>query len=386
MSRLPAFMRWRPWSDSPPPPPPDPPRGLKKTLSSDSMAPYSSPSDMSWTIHEANLALYDTLTKPPTKGKRSVLPAEIVLQILENASCWILSQETYFNVWPLHARPTSQESTGLSELWHRRAYKTAPHHATDRSNDKAVVWTDPLSAHDIDKLRKVVIEFESKDQGWSSDSRSHHGKYEHSWSWLELRLDPDSDDTDNERPKAHPTIWRVGTEPLPPLPDRTIHLQSNRHAGKHFETYRFEALASSPTLKLVSHSIDDKSRPSAGPGPGEGPYSSPPIHPLDDPPALNSLCTNPSIQDARADAETDEQRNLFRQLRPGDRIVLDAHARYAGWTCQVRSARILLLSEDDLTDRVKEVPHCRDAPTGSSTETCKEEGGRGTYFGPHLMY
>lgn len=77
-----------------------------------------------------------------------------------------------------------------------------------------VSQTPRLSEHGCACLRKIVLSFESCDQGWSSDDRRLHGTYEGSWTWFTLAVLRDD---------------RVV---------RTWELQRNRHAVKAFERYR----------------------------------------------------------------------------------------------------------------------------------------------------
>lgn len=37
--------------------------------------------------------------------------------------------------------------------------------------------------------RKIVFTIKSRDQGWGSERRPHHGIYEHSWSWFDVGLE-----------------------------------------------------------------------------------------------------------------------------------------------------------------------------------------------------
>lgn len=51
------------------------------------------------------------------------------------------------------------------------------------------VWKAHSLPRTENPFRKVVFTIKSKDQGWGSERRPHHGLYEHSWSWFDVGLE-----------------------------------------------------------------------------------------------------------------------------------------------------------------------------------------------------
>ena len=164
------------------------------------MASEPPSSEEPWTIHDANLTLYSTLSKPSRSTRtRSALPPEIILQILEHPSRSIL---------------TSYVSAEYPE--------EAPLRIRSQRSPLGLLSSLPLSADDAKNARKVVFEFKGKDQGWSSYS-SDHGTYNNSWSWYEAVVR-----SANVEKGEFPTEVQ------------RFELQRNRHAGQQPETYRIE--------------------------------------------------------------------------------------------------------------------------------------------------
>lgn len=154
----------------------------------------------SWTTHDANVALYATLTRPSSSASsRPALPVEVVLQILEHPSRTILTS----------CVSTKYPTDALLRVRSNRS----PHE---------VIRTPPLSADDARNARKIVFEMKGKDQGWSSH-RSDYGTYNNTWSWYEAvvrRVKEGEDDLLEEVSR--------------------LELHRNRHAGIQIETYRTE--------------------------------------------------------------------------------------------------------------------------------------------------
>ena len=105
-----------------------------------------------WTIHDANVALYQCLST--STPHRPALPDEIILQILDHPSRWI-----------------QHHSVELEPLRPLRCRSNRP-----QLGDCQILVTDPVSGRAIKKLRKVVYFFRSQDQGWSSYPE-HYGTY-----------------------------------------------------------------------------------------------------------------------------------------------------------------------------------------------------------------
>lgn len=82
-----------------------------------------------YTIHDANLALYDRLTKP--HGKRRALPPEVILEILAQPPCWVVTDRESFLLTRFHFNPGFQT--------------------------EKILTTRKLSKDDILALRRVVV-------------------------------------------------------------------------------------------------------------------------------------------------------------------------------------------------------------------------------------
>ena len=182
-----------------------------------------------FTIHEANLALYQCLST--ATPKRKALPAELILQILEHPTRWVC---TYATAFP---DPEAPES---------RAIRVPAGFDNRQANIQVVLSTEPLAPAEIGRLRSVVFTFTSKDQGWSSYP-DHHGTYENTWSWFEAGLRP-------QTRGGHGTTARgEGGDERGEEVGRyeRFHLQRNRHAGREQESYRIELGLDSPLLRRM---------------------------------------------------------------------------------------------------------------------------------------
>lgn len=173
------------------------------------------------------------------------LPPELILQILSHPSRWLLSTSIYLSV---PARISSAEA------------------------ERAIVHTPPISSHQLPLIRQLVFSYRSQDQGWSSYPED-HGSYRNSWTWFEAGLRKHTRGED-----SHSVVDQ---------PERRYRLQSNRHASREAEDYRF--------------------------GFGRD-------HPL-----LNDM-------------------------QAGDGVVLWAMARFGGWENFVQEAAIQIWTMDDMSD------------------------------------
>lgn len=82
-------------------------------------------------------------------------------------------------------------------------------------NELAVIKSQPLSARGAAQLRKVIVRFTAKDQGWSSSPRHMHGTYEGSYTWFTIRV-------------------------ITGARQQSREIQRNRHAGRSLESYCHE--------------------------------------------------------------------------------------------------------------------------------------------------
>ena len=190
------------------------------------MEPESALNEEPWTIHDANLALFSALTQPSSpntvpsrlplrnvrtsslqlKGQaiRPALPPEVVLQILEHPTRWILT--SYVSSTQNIRVPSARSPLRILSL-------------------------PPLSAEDARTIRRTVFEFKGQDQGWSSYSAD-HGTYRNTWTWFEV------------------VVRNTRVEEGQPLEEvRRFELQRNRHAGSEPETYRIELGADHALVK-----------------------------------------------------------------------------------------------------------------------------------------
>ena len=168
--------------------------------------------DAPWTTHDANIALYSTLIQCSNseQPRRPALPPEIVLQILEHPSRFILTSSVSF------------DSTD-------NLPKRVPSHRAPQE----VIRSSPLSTDNAKDTRKVVFEMKGKDQGWSSYGPE-HGTYNNTWTWYDavvLRKNGEDSETYEEA--------------------LTQELHRNRHAGQQVETYRIEFDGDHDLLKLL---------------------------------------------------------------------------------------------------------------------------------------
>ena len=318
---------------------PDHPAAGSQPQSPHTLAPTA---EKHWTDHEANIALYQTLSVAHPGSRRPALPFEIILYILTQPSRWIKSQDF---AYPRDASSPIKEQQSLGVLdtttndddpayrggapsRTRRQHRLGVPDITtndddhddaqvlhprergegggekeggggcDMSNEtvlrssgneveKRLVWTAPLTATEIRRIRRVVFEVEGHDQGWSSYPQ-HRGTFENTWSWFEAALRPSSTKEDGEgRWEGEGEGSQQSGDQQQQQDDRHWWIQRNRHACANFERYRIEM---------------------------------------------------------------DETSELVQALREGDRIEVYGHVRFGGWQNHVRLAKIEVWSVDDLSD------------------------------------
>lgn len=148
--------------------------------------------------HESNVELFRCLSKEC--GKRPRLPAELIFQILALPSRWV---------------------------FHSRKSLSAPASIGSREEERIVVKTDPFNLKDITLARKIIFEFTSKDQGWSSHPQD-RGSYRGSWTWMDVGIVHDG----QKRLKAGDADGE--------LQECVYASQRNRHASSEWESYRIE--------------------------------------------------------------------------------------------------------------------------------------------------
>ncbi len=165
-----------------------------------SVADKPASTEAPWTTHDANIALYHTLTQSSSStASRPALPPEIIFQILEHPSRLILTN-------------------CISAKYH----EDGPLRAHSHNSPRRAIGQPPLSINEARKIRKVLFEMKGKDQGWSG-YRSHHGTYENTWSWYEAVVRREL----VEEGGYFVEVFR-------------LELHRNRHAGQQIETYRTE--------------------------------------------------------------------------------------------------------------------------------------------------
>ena len=197
-----------------------------------------------WTIHEANVTLRDCLSK--AHPGKPALPEELILQILDHPSRWVCSQKLYMD-------GDSEDSQSPEPLVRVSSMGGAP-------NMKVIASTKPLRASEIVKLRRLVFNFRSRDQGWSSYV-SDHGTFKNSWSWFEasvkrdeLRPERSDDEEELSSPETRLTgryeVQSMASEGASYTYDRHD-LQRNRHASKTAESHKIALHADHPLLESL---------------------------------------------------------------------------------------------------------------------------------------
>ena len=157
--------------------------------------------------HESNVELFRCLSNEC--GKRPRLPAELIFQILALPSRWVFRS---------------------------RKSLSAPTNIGSREGERIIVKTESFNKKDITLVRKIILDFTSKDQGWSSHPMD-RGSYRGSWTWMDVGIVHDgqkrlkADDADGE------------------LQECGYASQRNRHASPEWESYRIELEAGHQIFK-----------------------------------------------------------------------------------------------------------------------------------------
>jgi len=202
------------------------------------------------------------------------LPLEISQKILDGPENWIQTEL-------LMVEPTTDRFNGRSP-----SRQISPFRVSDGS--EVIIGTAPLDLHQLNSLRKIVVSFKSKDQGWSSYPTD-HGTYNGSYSWWEIRLLRSVETFNAETGDTRVELMMAASpRAMAELRDEwktvcTCHLQNNRHAGRGMESY---------TVGL------------------------------------------------------DHGSDILQSMRVGDRMVLFACARFPGWCNYVQSASMELWCRD----------------------------------------
>jgi len=178
-------------------------------------------------------------------------------------------------------------------------------------------------------VKMLVFTARSHDQGWS-DNRGDWGTYKNSYTWFEVairraksdRTSQSSSEIKNEsRVEGQGIATEGSSEKIDDQDDTEViakrHLFTNVHC------------ATRDTVHTITWStdLDATSITSNNPQPTE---------------------QHEQQQDAKTDTQpaayTDEDRldiqAWLKQIRPGDRVEVTAHARYPGWQCHVAGCRI----------------------------------------------
>ena len=171
-----------------------------------------------WSTHESNIALLECLSRKTPF--RPALPAELILQILDQPSRWVCSFQK--------AIPNSNQTEA-------RPFRV-PAGRNGQPGVQVLLSTPAVTEDQLSGLRRIVFTFTSKDQGWSSYPEDYN-TYRNTWSWFEVGVRPtnetESDPTRGFRPDEY----------------QRYELQRNRHAGKEPESYRIEYGREDPITK-----------------------------------------------------------------------------------------------------------------------------------------
>ena len=186
----------------------------------------------SWTTHDSNLALFECLSKPtPT---RPALPTELILQILNHPTRWIL----------------------LSSISLKRSVDPDKPIVVIRGKPtgEPLLLTSPFSARQVRLLRNVIFTFRSRDQGWSS--QPDQGR----WSWFEASLAQPSTDENGQGQESSATEPTGSDGYIREEMERhnrqmenqpRYKIQTNRHASGDPEEYTIELTDSHELVQRV---------------------------------------------------------------------------------------------------------------------------------------
>ena len=170
-------------------------------------------------VHASNLSLLTCLSIP--SGRRPALPLELILQVLEDPTRWILASER-------------MDSCTLS----------APRSISYHVGSEDVASTPPFTLYRLSTLRRISFILRSKDQGWSSYPND-RGTFRNSWTWFEARI---------ERSEVGSPEHAQGQDRANISSQTCVYscrVQTNRHAGSDLEEYTIEYGPSSELLQLI---------------------------------------------------------------------------------------------------------------------------------------
>ena len=174
----------------------------------------SSPPTESWTTHDSNLALFKCLSI--ATETRPALPAETILQILEDPTRWVTFHSIY------HPPSPNPDSYFLR--------------TSDKATGNPVLYTRSLSARDAKLLRKVVFTFRSRSQGWCSFPEGGN------WSWFDASLAQLSEGDGLGSVQTNDAVVNAG-----------LHQWRSPWMQRHSEE-----LGNQPRYKIQSNSITEK--------------------------------------------------------------------------------------------------------------------------------
>ncbi|KAL9065466.1 MAG: hypothetical protein Q9161_008227 [Pseudevernia consocians] len=221
----------------------------------------------SWTTHDSNLALLECLsTATPT---RPALPTELILQIIDHPTRWVRLHST------THP-PSADPNKPIIVI-------------RDRPTGIPVLYTRPLLAREVERLRKIVFTFRSRDQGYSANPN------DGSWSWFEASL------------AQLPTDEGVRGQVI----DAATWTGSYGWIGEWMERHD-KGLEDQPRYKIQTN-------------------------------------THASTDIEDYSIGLADEHELVQRVTEGDRVVLWGCACYPGWENRVYEAEICVLGMDDLT-------------------------------------
>ena len=170
-------------------------------------------------VHASNLSLLTCLSVP--SGRRPALPLELILQVLEDPTRWLLASE-HMHSCTLPAPKSISYHLGTED----------------------VASTPAFTFHRLSTLRRISFILRSKDQGWSSYPND-RGTFRNSWTWFEARIERppvESPEQSQEQDRANNTSQ---------ICVHSCRVQTNRHAGSDLEEYTVEYGPSSELLHLI---------------------------------------------------------------------------------------------------------------------------------------
>ena len=224
----------------------------------------------SWTTHDSNLALLACLST--ATPNRPALPTELILQILNHPTRWVL----FHSVNQLPAENPDQTILRIR----------------NKPTGIPVLFTRPFSAREAKLVQKIVLEFRSRDQGYSE----HPDRG--TWSWFEASLVqlPSTDDEHDEQGQVS---------------DVAVWTGSYDWIGKWMVRHK-EKLEDQPRYKIQEN-------------------------------------RHAEITPKHYAIELTDEYELVQRVQEGDRIILWACACFPGWENRVYEAKISVLGLDDLT-------------------------------------